>query len=339
MGKEQVTLRELRKDFYKIRKFEIQNLWQRSIFLATFTVLLFTGYGTFAEKLFSYDESKAVIAHFFCCLLAFIGSTFAIIWIMMAKGSKAWFEIYERRIMDIEKEDSLGIPTKYLMREGAPFSIRNSLWLPNPGAYSVSKINIILGQVLLSIWLFIYIIHTLLLISISNPMQDRPSLKTLASVFSIILFCALYPLSQGLKKLAKSKGIITPEEEEKRKEEEEEEKRKEERIAFVKRFAPPEGSKKSTKSSTIITPSEKEKEEQKKENDNEQPEDLYHFATKLFNWLRSKLQRKSTKSEEKGHEKKEQQDRDTCKQKENNQLAPSVRPNTNDPTDQDTSQN
>ena len=295
MGKEQVTLRELRKDFYKIRKFEIQNLWQRSIFLATFTVLLFTGYGTFAEKLFSYDGSKAVIAHFFCCLLAFIGSTFAIIWIMMAKGSKAWFEIYERRIMDIEKEDSLGIPTKYLMREGAPFSIRNSLWLPNPGAYSVSKINIILGQVLLSIWLFIYIIHTLVLISISNPMQDRSSLKTLASVFSIILFCALYPLSQGLKKLAKSKGIITPEEEEKR---------KEERIAFVKRFAPPEGSKKSTKSSTIITPSEKEKEEQKKENDNEQPEDLYHFATKLFNWLRSKLQRKSTKSEEKGHEKK-----------------------------------
>ena len=303
MGKEQVTLRELRKDFYKIRKFEIQNLWQRSIFLATFTVLLFTGYGTFAEKLLSYDGLKAVIAHILCYLLAFIGSIFAMIWIMMAKGSKAWFEIYEQRIKEIEKEDSLGIPTKYLMREGAPFSIRNSLWRPNPGAYSVSKINIILGQVLLFIWLFICIIHTLFLILILNSMQYCSSLKILASV-SIIPFCVLYLLSRCLKKLAKSKGIITPEEEEKRKEEEEEEKRKEERIAFAKRFAPPEGSKKSTKSSTIITPSEKEKEEQKKENDNEQPEDLYHFATKLFNWLRSKLQRKSTKSEEKGHEKK-----------------------------------
>ncbi len=91
MGKEQVTLRELRKDFYKIRKFEIQNLWQRSIFLATFTVLLFTGYGTFVEKLLSYDGSQAVIAHIICCLLALLGSIFSMIWIMMAKGSKAWF--------------------------------------------------------------------------------------------------------------------------------------------------------------------------------------------------------------------------------------------------------
>ena len=59
----QVSLKELREEFYKIRKFEIQNLWQRSIFLATFIVLLFTGYGAFFEKLMSYDGLQSIIGH------------------------------------------------------------------------------------------------------------------------------------------------------------------------------------------------------------------------------------------------------------------------------------
>ena len=52
-----VSLKRLRKDLYKIRKFEIQNLWQRSIFLVAFIVILITGYGHLIEKLTSeYDK-------------------------------------------------------------------------------------------------------------------------------------------------------------------------------------------------------------------------------------------------------------------------------------------
>lgn len=217
MGKEQVTLRELRKDFYKIRKFEIQNLWQRSIFLATFTVLLFTGYGTFVEKLLSYDGLKAVIVHILCCLLAFIGSIFAMIWIMMAKGSKAWFEIYERRIIEgIETEETLNIPKQYRMSEGAPWKLDNSLRSREPGAYSVSRINILLGQVLWVIWLLVFSIHLLSLTLLSWFIyQDSGLCSSLCIIVSsiclaIIMYFAQKELPKALRIWAKSNGIKSP---------------------------------------------------------------------------------------------------------------------------------
>ena len=222
MGKEQVTLRELRKDFYKIRKFEIQNLWQRSFFLATFTVLLFTGYGTFVEKLLSYDGLKAVIAHIICCLLALLGSIFSMIWIMMAKGSKAWFEIYEQRIIEgIEAEETLNIPEKYRMSEGAPWTLDDSLWSRKPGAYSVSRINILLGQVLRVIWLLVFSIHLLSLTSLSWFIyQDSGLCSFLCIIVSsiclaIIMYFAQKELPKALQIWAKSNAIKDPKEIEK----------------------------------------------------------------------------------------------------------------------------
>ena len=106
----QVSLKELREEFYKIRKFEIQNLWQRSIFLAAFIAILLTGYGHLIDKLLPESEkwltdshSQSLNIHIMCSLLSFLGSIFAVIWVMMAKGSKAWYEIHERRIRIIEK--------------------------------------------------------------------------------------------------------------------------------------------------------------------------------------------------------------------------------------------
>ena len=193
--KEQVSLREIRKDYYKIRKFEIQNLWQRSIFLATFIAILFTGYGAFVEKLLSYDGLKAVIAHIICCLLAIIGSIFSMIWIMMAKGSKAWFEIYERKIIEgIEAEKKLNIPEEYRMSKGAPWTLNNSLWSRDPGAYSVSRINILLGQVLWLIWILIFALHaiSLLALALAYFMYQETSLCVPISI--IIASASLFPI-------------------------------------------------------------------------------------------------------------------------------------------------
>ena len=183
--KEQVSLREIRKDYYKIRKFEIQNLWQRSIFLATFIVLLFTGYGAFFEKLMSYDGLQSIIGHIICCLLALTGSIFSMLWIMMAKGSKAWYEIYECKIGDIEKKIILNIPEDYRMQEGSPEKLNNSLRSRDPGAYSVSKINILIGQVLWVIWIVIFSLHalSLLLLAIFSY-QDYETYTSIAIVIS-----------------------------------------------------------------------------------------------------------------------------------------------------------
>ena len=192
LGDKKVPLKELRKEFYKIRKFEIQNLWQRSIFLATFIVLLFTGYGAFLEKLISYDGLQSIIGHIICCLLALTGSIFSMLWIMMAKGSKAWFEIYERKIGDIEKEIILNIPEDYRMQGGSPEKLNNSLWSRDPGAYSVSKINILIGQVLWLIWILIFALHAISLLALAYFMYQETSLYI--PILIIIAFASLLPI-------------------------------------------------------------------------------------------------------------------------------------------------
>ena len=230
----QVSLKELREEFYKIRKFEIQNLWQRSIFLATFIVLLFTGYGAFFEKLMSYDGLQSIIGHIICCQLALTGSIFSMLWIMMAKGSKAWYEIYERKIGDIEKKIILNIPEDYRMQGGSPEKLNNSLRSQDPGAYSVSKINILIGQVLWVIWIVIFCLHALSLLGLAYfSYQDYETYTSIAIIISaaslpLIMCLTTKELPNKLLNLTKSGAIQPPPEEEKKGNKETEDKRQEE---------------------------------------------------------------------------------------------------------------
>lgn len=227
MGKEQVTLRELRKDFYKIRKFEIQNLWQRSIFLATFTVILFTGYGFLIEKLISTlceksttccstgspadEELQRLLTHLACSILSFLGVIFSMIWTMMAKGSKAWYEIYERRICKIDAE--LCIQEVYRMNPGMPWKVNNSLWSREPGAYSVSKINILLGQILRAIWQIALNLHIIFVLYLYST-YDHTTYSYLVTIAISIILIIQIPTPYYLRSFVKSKSIIAPPEEE-----------------------------------------------------------------------------------------------------------------------------
>ena len=211
-------LKRIRKELYQLRTFEIQNLWQRSIFLVTFIVILLTGYGYLIEKLlFEYDKwatdngLRLIITHTVCATLSLLGSIFSVIWIMMAKGSKAWYEIHERRIRKIEKK--LQFPHEYRMRPGAPWDINDSLFSCQPGSYSVSRINILLGQILLIAWEVTLCTH----ITFSIMLIWSTSNYSILTKRSIIIFFTLLPFTQlyllhRLKKAAHSHAIITPEE-------------------------------------------------------------------------------------------------------------------------------
>jgi hypothetical protein len=219
-----VSLEQLREEAYKIRKFEIQNLWQRSIFLAAFIVILITGYGHLVEKLLSEYEKWQIsnqdlllVAEAICCALAFLGSIFSIIWIMMAKGSKAWYEIHEKRIRKLELE--LNMEDKHRMRPASPWSLDNSLFSREPGAYSVSRINILLGQILLVAWWLAFGIHSVsTMYLIFNPQDERTyssPIRILITIVITLLLCGLLCLPFRLRIWAKSGAIKSPEEEEK----------------------------------------------------------------------------------------------------------------------------
>ena len=219
-----VSLEQLREEAYKIRKFEIQNLWQRSIFLAAFIVILITGYGHLVEKLLSEyekwqtsNQDLLLVAEAICCALAFLGSIFSIIWIMMAKGSKAWYEIHEKRIRKLELE--LNMEDKHRMRPASPWSLDNSLFSREPGAYSVSRINILLGQILLVAWWLAFGIHSVsTMYLIFNPQDERTyssPIRILITIVITLLLCGLLCLPFRLRIWAKSSAIKSPEEEEK----------------------------------------------------------------------------------------------------------------------------
>jgi len=186
------ALNRERDRLYKCRDLEISNLWQRSIFLSAFLILCFTGYAYILMNIvdaywgnnnmsqiqgsfnFVYNNfpppnyNKLFYLNMIAVFLGAISSFFSTLWIMMAKGSKAWYEVYETAIGYFEEEhrEALGLPAENVMgKMGIPkYLLNNCLFSDNAGAYSPSKINIIIGQACLIIWASITILHLILLI-------------------------------------------------------------------------------------------------------------------------------------------------------------------------------
>lgn len=172
--------------FHDSMNSEISRLWQRSIFLAALLGLVFAGYGNTLLKFFDSacfcgtGISADSALNFVCVGISFFGVLFSALWIMMMKGSKAWQEKYEhtlfRFIDDYVKKtkeasrecsnDELVVFSKYGFAHGYLKALEkgkfsNSLIKFEGGAYSVSKINIVLGIISLSFWMVAGVVHSL----------------------------------------------------------------------------------------------------------------------------------------------------------------------------------
>lgn len=168
--------------FHEAMKNEINRLWQRSIFLATFLVLIFVGYGNVLMRLFDsecrcgFDDVYVCVdfrLNLACVTIALLGVLFSSLWIMMAKGSKAWQEKYERTLYcfingvkrkypKIKELAKLGFAHGFLKGvENKGFN--NWLCSVKSGAYSASKINVAIGIVSGVFWVIVGIVHSALL--------------------------------------------------------------------------------------------------------------------------------------------------------------------------------
>ena len=149
------------------RDFEIKLQWERAVFLTAFLIACYAGYGGLI---------LSVIQHGFCCLskmtvsiifevLAVIGIVLSLLWIMMAKGSKAWYEHYEmaikayaKQVTDEHSQDIAGgqlISVPYI--EGQP--IDKCPFSTSGGPFSVSRIVIVIGVCSLLFWSLAFIAH------------------------------------------------------------------------------------------------------------------------------------------------------------------------------------
>lgn len=180
MGRK-IDIKDIHETFWRCRDFELSNLWQRSVFLTAFLVLCLTGYGSVLMKILDNTpkEFELLIAlNIVEYALSILGLTFSILWIKMAKGSKAWYEVYESAIGALETNK------KYATKKASKFggfsyanlpnyggvSIDNRITSRNAGEYSVSKINIAIGQIFMLLWIVINVIH---IISMGVILHDK----------------------------------------------------------------------------------------------------------------------------------------------------------------------
>ncbi len=171
-----ITVKDAYEELWRCRDFELSHFWQRSAFLGTFLIAVFAGYGSMIVGCLDHGLSNRPAVNSFCFGLTVVGVVLSLLWIMMAKGSKAWYERYEKAIhhfLEIagvdtaEKKGELfenGADKIIAFAYGKDFKkysdpVSSWLWNTKGGSYSPSRINIALGHLSLLIWVTLSSIH------------------------------------------------------------------------------------------------------------------------------------------------------------------------------------
>lgn len=170
---DRITMRSVYSCLWKCRDLEISMLWTRLTLLGAFMGLTYAGYGALILKGLDGVRNWEVFN------LAAIGASafgflFSILWTTTAKGSKAWFERYEamlsyfqetykdlglfEKVADVELILSYLDYNKRCIRKRLQ-PVDSNLFSQNAGAYSVSKIPIVMGQVSMAAWCAIGLVH------------------------------------------------------------------------------------------------------------------------------------------------------------------------------------
>ena len=165
---------EVYETFWKCRDLEIEHYWHRVIFMTAFMLGCFAAYGGWMSIALGKDYTVSFsFGNGIAFYMALIGIVVSSLWIMMAKGSKAWYEEYEHlidsftegknRSLFFRKEIQNYVGLKYW---NFPYmknpKLCDFLWSTKAGAYSVSKIGIAIGHFAILIWGTIAIVHLLL---------------------------------------------------------------------------------------------------------------------------------------------------------------------------------
>lgn len=130
---------------------EIRNLWQRSIFLGAFMVLVWSGYGALLLKFIIKENGNfnMNLYNYTSFGLCFVIIILSLLWIAMAKGSKFVQEAHEKNIEQHTKKYgcSLFCDLRKYERMLKPKLCKDLLFCGTlkPYRYSPSKINIALG--------------------------------------------------------------------------------------------------------------------------------------------------------------------------------------------------
>ena len=163
--------------YYKDKDAQLSKFWESSKYVWTFLAVVFGGYGVVLMN--SFDESMAKQADCFnliLCGICLVGIILSVVWIFIERGNKAWCEVFELAIWSMENsfKESASKDQRYVkgkdedlneLNQKRKYNIDNYIGnvkrkFPfGAGFYSPSKINIVLGWILVLIWSFLFWAH------------------------------------------------------------------------------------------------------------------------------------------------------------------------------------
>lgn len=195
---EHVSLKEIRKELYDLRKAEAQDQWKKFIFFAIVTIVLawfykplittfITNYPpsigpkpnrsdySFDLELWEiiykswYDNADLPWRNFLTeynslninsCLIAIIGLIASITWLTKVKKSQARISIFEQRIRQIEQALPLETPKDYRMSKENPYTVSDLLHTEEAKFHTGNRGSILLGKATTVFWWMAFSLHT-----------------------------------------------------------------------------------------------------------------------------------------------------------------------------------
>lgn len=176
------NLKELYKRYNDERDYHLKRFWENSIFIWTFLMVCFTAYGLLMNKFLDknlHDDVSSIFPFLnsFICVIGFILSFF---WYKMAKASKAWYEVFENAIWEMESlNNEFKYEDKYLIY---------NFWATKNGenVCSPSKIVIAIGAVLISFWVIALVFG---IIVFNDKLKENTTTISILLTIIIIIVC------------------------------------------------------------------------------------------------------------------------------------------------------
>ena len=159
----QQKLKKLYTRYNQCRDAELDRFWKNSVFVWVFLALCFSGLGVLIFDHYTHYDCQKLhrglledYYYLFALLISVFGLVLSNIWVWMARGLKAWYEVYEMAIWRIESQDNVfDYPHNYTIdnfwviketKNRCQKSVMSS------ASFSPSKIVILIGRLLTIIW-------------------------------------------------------------------------------------------------------------------------------------------------------------------------------------------
>ena len=196
--KREKKLKELYTRYNQCRDAELDRFWKNSVFVWCFLLLCFTAFGMLVKDYNMPNRSLTLPTEYdyylFLSIISELGVIISFIWVWMAKGLKAWYEVYENAIWEIEVcKNEFGYPRNYTIDNYWAIKDEPDLCKIGTKPISPSKIVIAIGLVLTTMWIvaflysFINLIKCINCHSITCPHCDFPWAKILFSAIGLII--------------------------------------------------------------------------------------------------------------------------------------------------------